>query len=182
MERQTLTISRPYRLLVTTVMVVISACAVKLSPIQKEVAGDEWVRVHVCQMSFLIPKDLKRTQANGVDSCIAEFANERMRLYLDYGRYTGPIERRPRDFDFKEQSQTIGGKTGRVTTFNDDTSFQGKTPYLKYFAHLFVIAKPGENGFEGLPVSLSMTVGGLTEADEEIGKRIFRSISFDEKR
>jgi hypothetical protein len=96
---------------------------------QNQAANDEWVTVHVCHVSLLIPKDLKRTDTQGVDSCVAEFTNEKIRLYLDYGHYTGPKEKSVRDFDFKEQSIMVGGKTARVATYNDDTTYSGgKTP------------------------------------------------------
>jgi hypothetical protein len=150
------------------------------SAAQKQVVSDEWVRVHVCKMSFVIPKDLKRTKATGVDSCVAEFASDKMRLYLDYGHYSHDIARGPRDFDFREQSMMVGGKTARVVTYNDETSGQGKIPFLRYFAHLYVIVKSGEGEPELLPVSLMMGIGGEIESDQEIALRIFRSISFDD--
>ena len=49
--------------------------------------------VHVCHVSFLIPKDVKRTDTQRVDSCVAEFTNEKIRLYLDYGHYTSAKEK-----------------------------------------------------------------------------------------
>lgn len=97
---------------------------------------------------------------------------------MDYGHYTSPIEKRPRDFDFKEQSMMVGGKTARVATYYDETTYAGKNPYLKYFAHLYAIVKPGEGEPELLPISLMMNVGGKSENDLEIAQRIFRSVSF----
>jgi hypothetical protein len=151
------------------------------SAAQNQVVSDEWVKVNICKMSFLIPKDLKRTNAMGIDSCVAEFVSDNMRLYLDYGRYSSDMVRGPRDFDFKEQSMMIGGKTARVVTYNDETSGQGKLPFLKYFAHLYVTVKSGEGETERLPISLMMGVGGESQNDWEIALRIFRSLSFDEQ-
>lgn len=74
----------------------------------------------------------------------------------------------------------VGGKTARVVTYNDETSAQGKNPFLRYFAHLYVIVKPGDGEPEFLPVSLMMGIGGEIESDQEIALRIFRSISFDD--
>ena len=169
------------RLIFSTVFIAIT-CGVtdsNHSAAQNQVVGDEWVRVHVCHISFLTPRDLKRTDVKGLDSCIAEFANDRMRLYMDYGHYSSAKEKSPRDFDFKEQSMVVGGKTARVAAYNDETSYAGKTPYLKYFAHMYVIVKPGEGEPESLPISLMMNVGGESENDQEIARRIFRSISFE---
>jgi hypothetical protein len=147
---------------------------------QNQAVNDEWVTIHVCHVSFLIPKDFKRTDIQGVDSCVAGFTNEKVYLSLDYGHYTGPKEKSVRDFDFKEQSIMVGGKTARVATYNDDTTYSGgKKPYLRYFANLYVIVKPGNAEFESRPVSLTMNVGGESEGDEEIGLRIFRSIRFE---
>src|SRR4030095_6501945 len=45
-------------------------------------ADDNWIRVEACRISFLIPQNLKRTSREGVDSCIAEFANGKMTLSI----------------------------------------------------------------------------------------------------
>lgn len=168
------------RLILSTVFIAIAFAAFDQAAAQNQAVNDEWVTVHVCHLSFLIPKDLKRTDARGVDSCVAEFTNQKIRLYLDYGYYTGPKEKSVRDFDFKEQSILIGGKTAQVTTYNDDTTYSGgKKPYLRYFTHLYVIVKPGVAEFGSRPFSLTMNLGGESEGDEEIGLRIFRSIRFE---
>jgi hypothetical protein len=75
----------------------------------------------------------------------------------------------------------IGGRTARVVTYNDETSSQGKTSFLRYFAHLYVVVKSGEGEPEFLPTSLMMSIGGERESDQEIALRIFRSLSFDEQ-
>ena len=172
------------RRLLATVFIAITCVAAGFnhSAAQNQVVGDEWVRVHVCHLSFLIPRDLKRTDAKGLDSCIAEFANDKMRLYMDYGRYGSAKEKTPRDFDFKEQSIMVGGKTARVATYYDETTYSGRrSPYLKYFAYMYVIVKPGEGEPESLPIALMMNVGGESENDQEIAQRIFRSVSFGER-
>lgn len=164
------------RLLASTVFIAITCVAgFNQSAAQKQVVSDEWVRVDVCKMSFIIPMDLKRTKATGLDSCVAEFASDKIRLYLDYGHYSSDIERGPRHFDFKTQSIMVGGKTARVVTYNDETSGQGENPFLRYFAYLYVIVKPGKGEPELLPVSLMMGVGGESENVQEIALRIFRS-------
>jgi hypothetical protein len=170
------------RLVLSTVLIanVFAVPAFDHAAAQNQAVNDEWVTVHVCHLSLLIPKDLKRTDIRGIDSCVAEFANQTIRLYLDYGYYTGPKEKSVRDFDFKEQSLLVGGKTARVATYNDDTTYSGgKKPYLRYFAHLYVIVKPGDAEFGSRPVSLTMIVGGESEGDEVIALRIFRSIRFE---
>lgn len=87
------------RLLTSTVFIAITCVAgFNHSAAQKQVVSDEWVRVKVCKMSFLIPGDLKRTNAMGVDSCVAEFASDKMRLYLDYGQHSSDIARGPGGF------------------------------------------------------------------------------------
>jgi hypothetical protein len=172
------------RLIVITFFIAITCGVADFghSAAQNQVVSDEWVTVHVCHVSFLIPKDLKRTDTQGVDSCVAEFTNEKIKLYLDYGHYTSPKEKSSRDFDFKEQSIMVGGKTARVATYNDDTTYSGgEKPYLRYFAHMYVIVKPGEGEPELLPISLMMNVGGKSENVQEIAQRIFRSVSFDDQ-
>jgi hypothetical protein len=147
---------------------------------QNQAVNDEWVTVHVCHLSLLLPKDLKRTDIRGIDSCMAEFTNQKIRLYLDYGYYSGPKVKSERDVDFKEQSILIDGKTARVATYNDDTTYSGgKKPYLRYFANLYVIINPGGAEFRSRLVSLEMNVGCESESDQEIGLRIFRSIRFE---
>ena len=161
------------RLILSTVFIAFAVPAFDHVAAQNQAVNDEWVTVHVCHLSFLMPKDLKQTDLRGIDSCIAEFTNGKIRLYLDYGYYTGPKKKSARDFDFKEQSIMVDGKTAQVATYNDDTTDSGgKNPYLRYFANLYVIVKPND-------FSLTMNVGGESEGDEEIGLRIFRSIRFE---
>ena len=164
------------RLISLTVFIAFAVPALGHAAAQNQSVNDDWVTVHVCHLSLLIPKDLKRTDIRGIDSCMAEFTNQKIRLYLDYGYYSGPKVKSERDSDFREQSILIGGKTARVATYNDDTTYSGgKKPYLRYFAHLYV----SDAGFGSRPVSLEMNVGGESEGDQETGLRIFRSIRFE---
>ena len=168
------------RLILVTVFIAFAVPGFDHTTAQNQAVNDEWVTVHVCHLSFLIPKDLKRTDLQSIDSCMAEFTSAKMRLYLDYGYYSGPKEKSARDFDFKVQSITVDGKTARVATYNDDTTYSGgKKPYLRYFADLYVIVKTSDAKWESRETSLTMNVGGESEGDEEIALRIFRSIRFE---
>ena len=169
------TMKRPI-LLTVFIAIALAVPAFDHPAAQNQAVNDEWVTVHVCHLSLLIPKDLKRSDMHGIDSCMAEFTNQKIRLYLDYGQYSGPKVKSERDLDFKEQSIFIDGKTARVATYKDDPTYaEGKKPYLRYFAHLYV----SDAGFGSRPVSLEMNVGGESEGDQEIGLRIFRSIRFE---
>ncbi len=132
-------------------------------------APEGWAKINICHISFFAPSDMKDLGAKGADSCVAQFANNDIRLYLDYGRHISASSRR-NSLEFKEQSISIDGKTAQLVTYIDDT--HGNSG-LKYDASLYVVVKESES--EGL----MMWVEGERKKDQEIAQRIFRTIRFE---
>jgi hypothetical protein len=119
---------------------------------------------------------MKDGGVGGVDSCVALFANKDITLYLDYGRYGSPTRRDHLDPEFKEESISIDGKNAQLVTCVDAShSNSGR----KYKAFIYVVVK--ESKHEGFPkiISLMMSVLGQGQRDQETGKRIFRTIRFE---
>ncbi len=134
--------------------------------------------VQVCHITMRIPTDLKRNSREGIDSCIAEFENRDMLLSLDYGWYGGATKKSDVTVDFKEQSFLIGGKTGKLATYIDDSLYARKHPERKYVAHLYVEVKEG-GADSPMKTSLMISMRGRSAKALEIGVRIFGSIRFD---
>src|SRR5882762_9094013 len=60
--------------------------AFALAP-QKTGAPEGWTKINVCHISFFAPPDMKDLGTKGLDSCVAQFANKDITVYLDYGQY-----------------------------------------------------------------------------------------------
>src|SRR5882762_9362289 len=75
-----------------------------------------WEKVSVCQIRFLIPKNLKNQHAKGIDSCVAEFHNGTMRLAIDAGSFGGDIAKAKTMLDFTEEFAVIDGKKAQLIT------------------------------------------------------------------
>lgn len=138
-------------------------------------APEGWIKIDSCHISFFAPSDMKALGTKGADSCVAQFANNDIRLYLDYGRFGSPPSQR-NSIEFKEQSIPIDGKTAQLVTYIDDT--HGNSG-LKYDASLYVVVKESESA--GLPktISLMMWVEGERIKDQDTAQRIFRTIRFE---
>jgi hypothetical protein len=134
--------------------------------------------VQVCHITMRIPANLKRNDREGIDSCVAEFENPDMLLSIDYGWYGGAADKSDDTVSFKERSFLIGGKTGRLATYIDDSLYARKHPERKYVAHLYVVLRPGRTASH-MTTSLVMTVSGRSAKELEIGVRIFGSVRFD---
>src|SRR2546423_10555437 len=84
-----------------------------VSPIlaqQKAEVPDAWTKINVCRLSFSAPPDMKDLGTKGLDSCVAQFANKDITVYLDYGQYGGPPRQGNSDLEFKVQFASIDGK------------------------------------------------------------------------
>lgn len=143
--------------------------------------NDDSATVQVCHISIQVPSDLKRIPREGVDSCVAEFENRDMLLSLDYGLYGGAAEKSDDTVDFKERFFRIGGKTGRLATYIDDSIDARNHPERKYVAHLYVVVRRGRVHSQ-METSLTITVQGRSAKEVEIGVRIFRSVRFERQR
>ena len=134
-----------------------------------------WEKVSVCQIRFLIPKNLKNQHAKGIDSCVAEFRNGTMRLAIDAGSFGGEVTKAEMMVDFKEEFVVIDGKKVQLITYKDAQTKSKR----KFVAGLYVVlyeAKPKETQTSAF---LYMSVAGKSEKEIEIAKQIFRSIRFD---
>lgn len=137
---------------------------------------DGWVKINICRLSFFAPPDMKDLGTKGADSCVAQFANNQITLYLDYGRYGSPNTQSSLNRGSKEQSISIDGKKGHLITYIDDSHGNSGR---KYDASLYVVVRESET--EGFPktISLMMWVQGDSEKNQEIAQRIFRTIRFE---
>jgi hypothetical protein len=137
----------------------------------------DWEKVGVCQIRFLIPKDLKNQHAKGIDSCFAEFRSGKMRLAIDASGLGsgGGFTKHETMLDFVEESVVIDGKKVQIITYKDGRTKSKR----KFVAGLFVVlyeAKPKETQTSAY---LYMTVEGNNEEEIQIAKQIFLSIQFD---
>jgi len=145
---------------------------------QRSDVPDGWTKINICRISFYAPPDMKNSGINGIDSCVAQFANNDITLYLDYGLYGGPETTRGTDLEWKQESLSVGGKNAQLTTFTDASHSNSG---LKYMAALFVVIKPVEPGRERelRPTTLMMSVISDRRADRDAALAIFRTLRFD---
>ena len=143
---------------------------------QSPTVTPDWEKVGVCQIRFLIPKDLKNQHVKGIDSCFAEFRNGKMRLAIDAsGLGGGGFTKYETMLDFVDESVVIDGKKVQIITYKDGRTKSKR----KFVAGLYVVlyeAKPKETQTSAF---LYMTVEGNSEKEIQIAKQIFRSIQFD---
>ena len=137
---------------------------------------DGWTKISVCHLSFFAPPDMKDLDMRGADSCVAQYANNDIALYLDYGRYGSPPQRINSYLEFKEQSVVIDGKNAQLATFVDASHSNSG---LKYLTGMYVVVKESDGDVWPKTISLMMSVRGNSQKDQEIAQRIFRTIHFD---
>src|SRR4026207_702763 len=92
----------PMKCLVLTVGAIIT-CVSLLFAQDKSDVPEGWTKINICHISFYAPPDLKKSDMNGIDSCVAQYANNDIALYLDYGRYGGPATARGSEFEWKQE-------------------------------------------------------------------------------
>jgi len=143
---------------------------------QSSAVSPGWERVSACQIRFLIPQDLKNQHVKGIDSCFAEFRNDKMRLAIDAGSLGGgAFTKCETMLDFVEEYAVLDGKKVQIITYKDGRTKSKR----KFIAGLYVVlyeAKPKDTQMSAF---LYMTVQGNSEKQIEIAKQIFRSIHFD---
>jgi hypothetical protein len=156
---------------------VASASAWAVVPQEKADVPEGWTKINICHISFYAPPDLKKSDVNGIDSCMAQYANNDIALYLDYGRYGGPATARGSDLEWKQESRSIGGKDAQLITF---VQAQHRNAGLKYVAALYVVVKPVNPDREWeWPTTLEMSVTSDRRKDRDAALAIFRTISFE---
>jgi len=130
-----------------------------------------WKKVSVCQINFLMPKNLKNQNVKGVDSCVVHFKSGKMRLSIDYGYYGGTYKNDGRVVGFKERFTEIDGKKAQLVTYkytlNDKKSITG----------LYVLIYEAQ---DGMKTSLTMTIEAKSEKEMETAQQIFQSLRFSE--
>ena len=142
---------------------------------QKKATDDTWVKVSICEITFLLPPDMRKLDTESIDSCIAAFSNGNMSLALDFGFYSSEANKMKTHLDYKKQSITIGGKPGTLEMFIDESAW-GRGSGKKYVAHAHVITKPGS--LTDMQTSLMLTVRGKSAEAQLLARRIFESVSF----
>jgi hypothetical protein len=143
---------------------------------QADGVPDGWTKISVCRLSFFAPPDMKDLGMRGIDSCLLQYANKDITVYLDYGRYGSPPRQSNSYLEYKEQSLLIDGKNAQLATFVDaGRSNSGG----KYIACMYVVVKESESDVLPKIISLMMSVRGESQKDQEIAQRIFRTIHFD---
>lgn len=153
------------------------ACVSSSLAQEKSDVPDGWTRINVCRISLYAPPDLKNSGMKGIDSCVAQFANNDITLYLDYGVYGGRYTARGSELEWKQESLSVGGKDAQLTTFVDASHSNSG---LKYVAFLYVVVKPVEPDREReLPTTLMMSVISDRRKDRDAALAIFRTIRFE---
>lgn len=132
-----------------------------------------WKKISVCQLNFLIPKNLKNQNVKGIDSCVAEFKNGKMRIAIDYGLYSGTFKNDSTTVDFKEEWREIDGKKAQLATFK----YTRARDRRKFAAGLYVLIYEAQ---DGMKTSLNMTISVKDEKNLETAKQIFQSLRFDQ--
>jgi len=132
-----------------------------------------WKKVSICDISFIVPKNLKNNNSQGIDSCVASFSSSKIGLGIDYGWYGSASTKYESYTDFKEESIQIDGKKAQLATYIDTRSNAKR----KFVARIYVVLNEPEGG--GMTTSLNMTIGVGNEKDLETAKQIFQSIRFD---
>jgi len=134
----------------------------------------EWKKFNVCKISFFAPKTLTLKNMPEMDSCVAEFGDEKRLLTIDYGWYTKPNKKDDDDNEFTEEFIEIDGKKAQVTSAKMAKPFKS----FNYWAAIHVVVKKDSPEFE---TSLSMGILVEDKSDLRMAKKIFRSIRFIEK-
>jgi len=150
-------------------------CALFLLAQQKPDVPDGWTRINICHISFYAPPDIRNKGIKGVDSCVAQFANNDITLYLDYGLYGGRASARDSELEWKQESLLVGGKDAQLTTFVDASHSNSG---LKYLAALYVVVEPGGER-DRRPTTLMMSVISDRRKDRDAALAIFRTIRFE---
>jgi hypothetical protein len=145
---------------------------------EKPDVPEGWTKSDICHISFYAPPDIKQTNVRGIDSCVAQFVNSDITLYLDYGIYGGLDSPHGSELEWKHVPLSVDGKNGQLTTYVDASHSNSG---LKYVAGLYVVVKPGEPSRErdSRPTTLMMSVISDRRTDRDAALAIFRTLRFD---
>jgi hypothetical protein len=135
-------------------------------------AHDGWHRIDAHGFfTFSVPPDVEPDEGSGIDSYIAYFIGDQIRLSFEFGKYKNWIDLR--DYagrrDVEEFAKTINGRPARVVSCYDSSLPLLANPYT--VAVLFTdVGSP--------PYRMSMEVRGRTPDVREIALDIFETIRF----
>jgi hypothetical protein len=133
-----------------------------------------WKRVSACDFSFVLPEDMQSTNAHGRDSCVEEFENKDVLVYLDYGLYSNPGGRDDSMKQYKKSRVRIGGRAADVITYIDDSGTRGKELESATLVHIVTRNNRPR-------VSLLLQIHTKESIDREIVKRIYQSIRYENR-
>ncbi len=133
-----------------------------------------WQRVKVCQISFLAPKDLTDQRINGVDSCVAEYRSNTMRLHVDSGMSGAAATKTDMTLEFKETSIEIDGIKAQLVTYQDSRNLSK----LNLIAQLFLVLYRALDPRQGSSF-LTVMIEARGAKEMEMAKQILGSIHLE---
>lgn len=104
----------------------------------------------------------------GIDSCVAEFKSDKLRLTVDYGSYGGAYRDDGSNAEFKEEFIEIDGKRAQFVTFKDARDKR------KFIAGLYILIYEAQ---DGMKTSLKMTIDVRIEEDLKSPSRFFKVLA-----
>ena len=128
-----------------------------------------WKEISVCEIKFAMPIDLKNQNVKGIDSCVADFKSNKIRIGIDYSSYGSAYKNDGTKVNFKEALTEIDGKKAQLVTYKQSPNSRAIT------VGLYVLIYEANDGTK---TSLNMTAEVESEKDLESAKQIFQSILF----
>ncbi|MEJ7727940.1 MAG: hypothetical protein WKG00_01865 [Polyangiaceae bacterium] len=131
-----------------------------------------WQNIDAGEFGFTLPCDMVQKPVQGIDSKVASYDSPSLSLMYDYGRYSSDLGELKGQPEMREESSTISGKPARIVTVHSADA-ANERPFTAAVA--FASIGPAIRADK---IRLTMVAHGKTAADQEIAKRIFRSIQF----
>ena len=138
-------------------------------------APEGWRKIGTNEsISFLLPEELKQTDAVGIENVVLEYTNGRTRLLIQIQPWGILAQRKGRRRarymkGYRETEMRIDGRRAYVQTFYTNQK-EGERVYC---AQLTVITRDWARGVE-----LRATLTGSDASDLRVAERIFASIHF----
>ena len=127
---------------------------------------DTWTKIENNSFSFSIPPSFNKTEAQGDDSFVEEYAAAGVKLSFDYGWYSNNFGDWPKDTKFEDVE--IDGKAARIGTVKQE--FHKGFPYS---TQVHIKLKGG--------VALSMFAACKSQKEVALARKIFETIAFTTK-
>jgi hypothetical protein len=120
--------------------------------------------------SFQLPKDMKEKKVQAIDSYVAQYENDSLRIFLDYGMYSNPLDKLSNESEYIEIKRTIAGLDATEVFFRQTS----RTAAHRYFAAIH-FPNVGGNRDTGT-TKLTMTAEFNKKGDWGAAQTIFESI------